>query len=102
MVVALGLVSLFDVAQQEGAQWKDQQEYDMYNAVLKESDPKKKLALINAWKDKYPDTQYKQARLQLYLNAYVQLNDFPNVLATLNELLGMNPKDLAVMSPIMY
>ena len=111
MVAALGLVSLFGVsqqqsfaqaAQQQGPQWKDQQEYDMYNAVLKESDAKKKLALINAWKDKYPDTQYKQARLQLYLNAYVQLNDFPNVLATLNELLSMNPKDLAVMSPIMY
>jgi tetratricopeptide (TPR) repeat protein len=110
MVAALGLASLMVVtqpraaaqAQQQGPQWKDQQEYDMYNAVLKETDTKKKLALINAWKEKYPDTQYKQARLQLFLNAYVQLNDFPNVLGVLNELLAMSPTDLGVMSPIMY
>ena len=89
-------------AQAKGPQWKDQAEYDMYSAVVKETDPKKKLALINAWKDKYPQTEYKLARLQLYLNAYQQLNDFPNLLATLNEMLTMNPKDLTVMSPIMY
>src|SRR5437762_3429211 len=52
---------------QKGPQWKDQAEYDMYSAVVKETDPKKKLALINAWKDKYPETEYKLARLQLYL-----------------------------------
>ena len=109
-VAALGLMLLFgqaqpapaQQAQQQGPQWKDQQEYDMYNAVVKETDAKKKLALINAWKDKYPDTQYKQARMQLYLNAYVQLNDFPNVLTVLNELLAMSPKDVQIMSPIMY
>jgi tetratricopeptide (TPR) repeat protein len=88
--------------QGKGPQWKDQAEYDMYSAVVKETDPKKKLALINAWKDKYPETEYKLARLQLYLNAYQQLNDFPNLLATLNEMLTMSPKDLTVMSPIMY
>jgi Tfp pilus assembly protein PilF len=74
----------------------------MYSAVVKETDPKKKLSLINAWKEKYPETEYKLARLQLYLNAYQQLNDFPNLLSTLNEMLSMNPKDLTVMSPIMY
>ena len=74
----------------------------MYSAVVKETDPKKKLALINAWKEKYSETEYKLARLQLYLNAYQQLNDFPNLLSTLNEMLTMNPKDLTVMSPIMY
>jgi len=120
MVAVLGLVALSIQTQRAGAQqpaaqqpagqagqpkgpqWKDQAEYDMYSAVVKETDPKKKLALINAWKDKYPETEYKLARLQLYLNAYQQLNDFPNLLATLNEMLTMNPKDLTVMSPIMY
>jgi tetratricopeptide (TPR) repeat protein len=110
MVAALGLVALSvqtqqsaaQQAQAKGPQWKDQAEYDMYSAVVKETDAKKKLALINAWKDKYPETEYKLARLQLFLNAYQQLNDFPNLLATLNEMLTMSPKDLTVMSPIMY
>src|SRR5450759_504635 len=88
MVALLGLVSLSaqtpPAGQQpaagaaKGPQWKDQAEYDMYSAVVKETDPKKKLALINAWKEKYSETEYKLARLQLYLNAYQQLNDFPN------------------------
>jgi tetratricopeptide (TPR) repeat protein len=112
--VVLGLVSLSlqtrpAAAQQaapagdsKGPKWKDQAEYDMYSAVVKETDPKKKLALINAWKEKYPETEFKSARLQLYLNAYQQLNDFPNLLATLNEMLTLDPKDLTVMSPYMY
>src|SRR5215813_10451364 len=36
-------------AQAKGPQWKDQAEYDMYSAVVKETDAKKKLSLINAW-----------------------------------------------------
>jgi len=113
-VAVLGLVSLSQTrqaaAQQPAAQstdpkapkWKDQAEYDMYSAVVKETDPKKKLALINAWKEKYPQTEFRSARLQLYLNAYQQLNDVPNLLATLNEMLTLDPKDLTVMSPYMY
>jgi tetratricopeptide (TPR) repeat protein len=83
--------------------WKDgQTEYNMFAAAKNETDAKKKLALINAWKEKYPETEFKLVRLQLYLNAYQQLNDIPKLLATLNEMMALDPKDLTVMSPFMY
>jgi tetratricopeptide (TPR) repeat protein len=107
LAAALGLASLAAQAQPAGQagqpQWKDgQTEYNMFAAAQKETDPKKKLALIDAWKEKYPETDFKMPRLQLYLNAYQQLNDMPHLLATLKDMLKLDPKDLSVMSPLMY
>jgi tetratricopeptide (TPR) repeat protein len=98
----IGSLVLLSLAAQT-PQWKDgQTEYNMFSAAKNETDAKKKLALINAWKEKYPETEFKLVRLQLYLNAYQQLNDIPNLLATLNDMMALDPKDLTVMSPFMY
>jgi tetratricopeptide (TPR) repeat protein len=84
-------------------QWKDgQAEWKMFDSAKNEADARKKLALIDAWKEKYPETDFKMVRLQLYLSAYQQLNDIPHLLATLNEMQVLDPKDLTVMSPFMY
>jgi tetratricopeptide (TPR) repeat protein len=89
-------------AQAPQKNWKDAAEYDMYSAVVKETDPKKKIALLNAWNDKYPTTDYKLERLQLYLNAYQQAGDLHKLVETLNEMLTLNPKDVVAMGAIMY
>lgn len=106
-VAAVVVISTFaqtqPSAQPAQPQWKDGQvEWNMFSAAQKETDPKKKLALTDAWKQKYPETEFKLVRLQLYLNAYQQLNEFPHLLATLNDMLALNPSDLTVMSPILY
>src|SRR6476646_6096156 len=99
--ILIGSFVLLSLAAQT-PQWKDgQTEYNMFDAAKKETDAKKKLALINTWKEKYPDTEFKLVRLQLYLNAYQQLNDIPKLLATLNDMMELDPKDLTVMSPFM-
>lgn len=110
MAAALSLTALPGQTQQPaqasaqpGAKnWKDAAEYDMYSAVVKETDPKKKIALLNAWKDKYPNTDYKTERLQLYLQAYQQAGDLHKLVDTLNEMLTLNPKDVVAMGAIMY
>ena len=86
LTATLARAPIVSKEQEKQPKWKDAAEYQMYSAVLKETDPKKKPALINTWKEKYAETEYKLARLQLYLNAYQQLNDFPNLLSTLNEM----------------
>jgi tetratricopeptide (TPR) repeat protein len=84
-------------------QWKDgQTEWKMFDSAKNEADARKKLTLIDVWKEKYPDTDYKMVRLQLYLSAYQQLNDMPHLLATLGDMIRLDPKDLTVMSPFMY
>src|SRR5438128_2578032 len=111
MVALLGL-TLCIQAQQTPAQqtpqaegpkknWKGQDEYDMYSAIVKETDGKKKLALLNAWKDKYPNTDFQAERLQLFVNTYQQLGDAKGMLQGLNDMLALNPKDVVPMYSMM-
>ncbi len=41
---------------------KDQGEYDLTQAMTKEKDPVKKLALLHQWEQKYPDSDFKGVR----------------------------------------
>ncbi len=49
---------------------KDQAEYDLYSSIQKEADPTKKLSLLDQWTEKYPDTEFKQARNLFYAQTY--------------------------------
>ena len=75
-------------------QVKDQGEYDLYNAILKEASAPKRLELLNTWKEKYAETDYKKERLLIYLGTYQQLNKPKEMIdmATMAELFG--PLDL--------
>ena len=42
---------------------KDQAEYDLYNNSIKTTDPAKRLTYLNEWKDKYPESDFKDVRL---------------------------------------
>lgn len=53
--------------------WKDQAEYDAAQAAQKETDPNKKLDLLKAWQDKYPDSAFKSQRLLAFMNTWSQL-----------------------------
>lgn len=53
--------------------WKDQGEYDMYNAVgaaLAKNDFPKALASLDAWKQKYPTSDFKDEFTVLSIQAY--------------------------------
>ena len=76
---------------------KDQGEYDLFTAVTKETDPAKKLALLNTWKEKYPDSDYKLDRLQFMLLTYQQLNQPAKMIDTAKEILAIEPKDIQAL-----
>jgi tetratricopeptide (TPR) repeat protein len=102
MAVSLCLFTLWAQTAAKEPQWQGQAEFDMYNAVQKESDAHRKLAAIDAWKQKFPHTEFQVQRLALYLNVYQQLNDFPKLIETLSAMLELNPRDLQVMNGIMF
>jgi hypothetical protein len=98
-------------AQQQGGQAqpqkkvKDQGEYDLYNSVVMEKDPAKKLAYLNQWVDKYPETDFQDEQLQFY-NQLGQAN-FPDaakmpakVFEFGQKILTKNPMDLAALTLI--
>ena len=45
---------------------KDQGEFDLYNNVMKETDPAKKLQYLNQWVEKYPESDYYEEQLRFY------------------------------------
>ncbi len=84
-------------AQQPQKKVKDQGEYDLFNAVLKETDPKKKLELLNTWKQKYPDSDFKDDRLVYLIQTNAQLGRYPDAIAAAKELLTIDPKNITAM-----
>lgn len=73
---------------------KDQAEYDLFTAIVKEGDNNKKLGLLDQWKQKYPDSEFKQERQEFYLRSYAGLGQYPKVIETAKELLGAHPKHI--------
>ena len=99
-ITAVVLLGVFSVpAQDKPAEKKvkDQGEYDLYNGVTKETDPNKKLALLNTWKEKYPDSDFKKDRLAIMLVTYQQLNQAAKMIDTAKEILAIDPKDLTAL-----
>ena len=76
---------------------KDQGEYDLFTAVTKEQDNNKKLQLLDTWKQKYPDSDFKVDRLQLYIQTYQKLGQMPKIIETAKEILAIDPKDVQAL-----
>jgi tetratricopeptide (TPR) repeat protein len=72
---------------------KDPGEYSIFDSVKKQTDPHERLALLIAWKEQYPDSDYKLERLHYFLMAYADLHQAPKVIDTAKEMLALDPRD---------
>jgi TolA-binding protein len=75
---------------------KDQGEYDLYNNVVKETDPAKKLQYLNQWVEKYPETDFQEEQLQFYN----QLNQPAKVMELGDKILAKDAKNLTALTLI--
>jgi len=73
--------------------WTDRAEYDLVASITQES-AARRLELLNAWKQRYPTTDYEDMRLQLYASAYQALNRGPELLATAKEMVAADPQNM--------
>jgi len=99
-IAALGTVALTGIARQAHGQaaaaaqpethYKDQMEFDAYNAVtidITKKDWAKTVTDLDAWKQKYPDSWYKDTRTRLYIQPYFEQKKFDKVLEVAGELM---------------
>lgn len=92
-VVALGACfTLALPAQEKQPQWKDRAEYDLVDSIGKEQNPKTKLGLLNSWKEKYPATEFKDMRHQLYVQTFQGMGDAKGMRQASQDWLTDNPK----------
>ena len=81
---------------------KDQGEYDLYNSILKtQNDPSKQLQLLSTWKEKYPDSDYKLVRADLFAKDYLALNQPAQAIKAAQEALAISSKDATALLDIL-
>ncbi len=80
-------------AQAQERKYKDNAEYEIYNEVAKDLGAKnftKAITDLDTWKQKYPESDYKDIRYGLYATAYQGANQPAKVLDVANEVLSGN------------
>ena len=83
-------------------EWKDRAEYDLYDAITKDTNNATKLQKLDQWKSQYPTTAFIDERRMLYLNTYTALGRAAEAVAMANEILAANPKDFTARYYVMY
>ena len=95
-----GLIAMPLFAQAPQKKVKDQGEYDIYNAVSKETDPNKQLQLLQTWKEEYPDSDFKEDRAAMVAQDYAKLGKPAEAIKAAQDVLAVNPKNLAALVTI--
>ncbi len=93
--LAFFLASTWGVAgafSQEAKKVKDQAEFDLLQLVNKEAPNTKRIELIDQWKQKYPDSEFKEDRAMVLVQTYQALGKGQEMWGACEELLAINPK----------
>jgi hypothetical protein len=93
IVTVLGMGAA--LAQAPAKKVKDQGEYDLFTQAGSTTiTPDKRLPVLDSWKEKYPDSDFKEERLVLYLTTYQALNQTLKAVEAAKEILAANPKEV--------
>ena len=77
--------------------WKDRAEYDLYDSITKDTNPKSRLDKLNQWKEKYPTTDFSAERQNLFLTTEVAAGQIQDALNLAKDILGKDPKDFTAL-----
>lgn len=92
--VLMATVALYGQAQKN---WKDTAEYELYVSFTKATAPDQQIQILNQWKEKYPESEYKLERAQAYLSIYGKKNDGAGLFQASKDLLAIDPKSYFAM-----
>lgn len=81
-------------------QWKDRAEYDLYDAISKDTNMKTRLEKLQQWDMKYPQTDYAKQRRMLFLTTYVALGMPKEATEAAKKVLADDPKNFIALYAI--
>ncbi|MCL5006386.1 MAG: hypothetical protein M1404_07600 [Acidobacteria bacterium] len=84
-------------ADQKKPQWKSRAEYDAFEAFVNEKDPNKRLPLIQAFLQKFPDSDFKANAYVAEMQTYQQLNQSDKAIQAAKDALKADPDNLAAL-----
>jgi len=82
--------------------WKDREEYDLYDAITKDTNAQSKLDKLLQWQTKYPTTDYIDARRIMFVTTYAALNKPKETTEAAKQLLAADPQNFTAMYYIMF
>jgi tetratricopeptide (TPR) repeat protein len=85
-----------------GPQWKSRDEYDAYNAMATATDPDKKVALAEAFLQKYPTSDFKSGAYLTEMQVYYQLGKSDQAVDAAKKVLGADPDNLDALAFLSY
>ena len=97
LVAVLGLQAALGQAAQKS--WKDG-EYDLAKPAMEEQNMQAKVQKLDAWKAKFPTTDFDGERRQHYLATYQALKKPAEVYMTAKEMLSKDPDNLAALTAL--
>jgi tetratricopeptide (TPR) repeat protein len=77
--------------------WKDRAEYDLFDAITKDSNPKTKLEKLQQWVKQYPQTDYMTERRALLLATYFQLGMAKEAVEVAKQVLADDPNNFSAL-----
>lgn len=72
---------------------KDMAEYELIDKTFKEQDPQAKLQLLNEWKEKYPESDFDEDRVRLFMRAYQATGQKEKAIEIAKQILSESPGD---------
>jgi hypothetical protein len=101
--LVLGLTAQTPAPTQEKKKdWKNQMEYDLYDAFQKAATPAAKLTALEKWKQAFPDSDYAEDREEVgFLATYQQLMQWRQVIDTAQGILKTKPNDVPALTAIL-
>ena len=89
------MVAAIAIPNPQEKNYKDRAEYDVITKVYGEADPAKKLALLDEWTEKYPETDYHVERARFYLDSYQKTGKTAEAVDAAKKLLTKVPDDFS-------
>jgi tetratricopeptide (TPR) repeat protein len=77
--------------------WKSRDEYDAFNAMTTEKDPNKKIALAEAFLQKYTTSDFKGLAYQVEMQTYQQLNQTDKAVEAARKAVEADPNNLPAL-----
>jgi tetratricopeptide (TPR) repeat protein len=96
VIILIGTSSALAQAPAKQKQAKDAAEVELFKESSPQTapDPNKRLAALNTWKEKYPETDYKLERALFYALTYQALNQPVKMFEAAKEVLSIDPKEV--------
>ncbi len=83
-------------------QWKSREEYDAFQAFVKETDAGKRVKLIQGFIEKYPKSDFLGNAYVAEMQTYAQLNQTKEAVASAKKALGADPDNLDALSYLSF